>query len=52
MQVSISPKSGFITENKKCDYESVLEEAGVKAAVCFREGSITPDLIRSTESKE
>ena len=53
MKITLDPQSGFLTEDKKkFDKKAALKDTGVKAAVCFREGTITPEMIRETESDE
>jgi len=53
MKIGLDPKSGFLTENKKkFDKKEGLICTGVKAAVCFRDGEVTPEEIRATESDE
>ena len=53
MKISLDPNSGFLTEDKKrYDKKKALYVAGVKAAVCFKPGEVTPELIRQTETEE
>lgn len=52
MKITLDPKAGFITKDKKFDKKRALEVTGVKAAVCFKEGTITPEMIRETETSE
>lgn len=53
MKILLDPQAGFLTKDKKkFDKKSALMDAGVKAAVCFKEGSITPDAIRESETEE
>lgn len=41
-----------IIEEVKFDKNKALKNTGVKAAVCFRDGEITPEMIRATETEE
>lgn len=53
MKITLDPNSGFLTKDKKrFDKKEALYDAGVKAAVCFKEGNITPAMIRETETEE
>lgn len=53
MVIKLDPQSGFLTEDKKrYDKKAAIIDAGVKAAVCFKDGEITPEMIRSSETEE
>lgn len=53
MKITLDPQGGFLKEDKKgYDKKNALIDAGVKAAVCFKDGDITPDMIRAQESDE
>ncbi len=53
MKISLGPNSGFLTKDKKrFNQKEALITTGVKAAVCFRDGNVTPDVIRATETDE
>lgn len=53
MKITLDPNSGFLTKNKKrFDKKKALYDAVIKAAVCFKEGEITPVMIRETETEE
>ncbi len=53
MKVKLDPDSGHLTKDKKrLDQRKALITTGVKAAVCFKDGEITPEEIRATETEE
>lgn len=52
MEVRMSLENAYITEDGKFDIEKGLEAAGLKAAVCFKKGEITPWGVRESDSKE
>lgn len=52
MEINLDPNSGFLTKDKKFDKRLALYATGVKAAVCFKRGDITPEDIRATETEE
>lgn len=53
MKITLDPQSGFLTKDKKrYNKREALIDTGVKAAVCFREGKITPEMIRESETEE
>ena len=53
MKITLDPNSGFLTKDKKkFNKREALYDAGVKAAVCFKEGNITPSMIRESETEE
>lgn len=53
MEIKLDPNSGFLTKDKKkFDKRLALYATGVKAAVCFKDGDITPEDIRATETEE
>ena len=52
MKINLDPNSGFLTKDKKkFDKRLALYDTGVKAAVCFKDGNITPEDIRATETE-
>ena len=52
MKINLDPNSGFLTKDKKkFDKKLALYDTGVKAAVCFKDGNITPEDIRATETE-
>ena len=52
MKINLDPNSGFLTKDKKkFDKRLALYATGVKAAVCFKDGNITPEDIRTTETE-
>ncbi len=52
MKVTLDSQSGFLTSDKKYDKRAALIDTGVKAAVCFKDGDITPEMIRLQESDD
>lgn len=53
MLVKLDPQGGFLTKDKKkFDKRDAIIDAGVKAAVCFKDGEITPEMIRESETDE
>jgi len=52
MEVRLSKENYFITEDGKFNQREALKTAGLKAAVCFKPGSITPWDIREVETDE
>ena len=53
MKIKIDPKNECLTDNKeKLDKREALKAIGVKAAVCFRDGEVTPEQIRDLESDD
>ena len=53
MEIKLDPNSGFqAKDKKKFDKRLALYDTGVKAAVCFKNGDITPEDIRATETEE
>ena len=53
MEINLDPNGMCLTkEKKKLDLKEALKVTGVKAAVCFKDGDITPQMIRETESDE
>lgn len=52
MEVKLSKENYFITEDGKFNQKEALKTAGLKAAVCFKAGEITPWDIREAESDE
>jgi len=52
MEVRLSKENYFITEDGRFNQREALKTAGLKAAVCFKPGEITPWDIREVESDE
>lgn len=56
MEIRLDPDQGFVTNDGKFDQKKALKNAGVKAAVCFKEPIdgevIAPWDIRNNESEE
>lgn len=52
MEVKLDPQMMCLTEDNKLDLRKALQVVGVKAAVCYKDGDITPEMIRENESAE
>lgn len=52
MEVRLSKENYFINENGRFNQKEAFKTAGLKAAVCFKPGEITPWDIREQESEE
>lgn len=53
MKINLDPNGMCLTKDKKkLDLKEALKITGVKAAVCFKDGDITPQMIREAESDE
>ncbi len=52
MQIKLDPEFAFVKKDGKFNQRAALIDAGVKAAVCFKEGSISPEEIRKTETND
>ncbi|MEG1900395.1 MAG: FAD-dependent thymidylate synthase [Bacilli bacterium] len=51
MHINLDPQQGFV-KDQKFDLRGAIINAGVKAAVCFKDGKITPEMIRKMESED
>lgn len=52
MEIRLSKENYFVTNEGKFNLKEALKTAGLKAAVCFKPGEITPWDIRDLETDE
>lgn len=52
MKISLDPSSYYVNDDGTFNQRKALINAGVKAAVCYKEGDVTPTIIREGETDD